>query len=62
MVETYKPKNKRQKIEHVHPTAPLKGKKGKKAAQASELVNVNVEEYKDNPEAFEEEKKESSGT
>ena len=47
----------------MNPTATYKSskKKGKRVEEA-ELVNVNVEEYKHNPEAFEEEIKKTSGT
>ena len=69
MVESYKPSNKRQKKEHVHPNETIKerlrsNKKEDKAKEAEDsgLVNVNVEEYKQNPEIFEEELKQESGT
>lgn len=58
MVESYKPTNKRQKVTHIHPAAQLKEKtetneKKSKKGEDNSLVNVNVEEYKSNPEAFE---------
>ena len=47
----------------MNPTATYKSSKRKgKKAEETELVNVNVEEYKHNPEAFEEEIKKTSGT
>lgn len=60
MVESYEPKSKRQKTSHQLADVPINSKKVKKAAQGG-LINVNVEEYVNNPEAFEPEQKESSG-
>lgn len=60
MVESYEPKNKRQKTSHGKIDVPISAKKTQKP-QSGGLINVNVEEYKNNPEAFEPEKKESSG-
>ena len=56
MVETYKTQNKRQKTGPSEKPAPAKetAKDNKKAKKAEDnaLINVNVEEYKQNPEDF----------
>ena len=60
MVESLEPKSKRQKTSHNQSDLPITSKKPSKDKPSS-LINVNVEEYKKNPEAFEPEQKEASG-
>ena len=48
MVESLAPKSKRQKTSHTQSDLPATSKKPLKD-QPSSLINVNVEEYKNNP-------------